>query len=108
MKLDIPDPDNPMAFYITLTPRDGYWKGATFKFKFEVPDDYPYKPPKIVCLDKASDCTLSLSFLSISFLTFASFSLSLMYGCCLLLLVAFAMPHTRFTTQISTYRALCA
>jgi len=52
VKLKFNDQKDIMNFSISLTPSDGYWKSATFNFKFTVPDDYPYTPPKIVCLDK--------------------------------------------------------
>uniref|UniRef100_A0A7S0LMY7 UBC core domain-containing protein n=1 Tax=Coccolithus braarudii TaxID=221442 RepID=A0A7S0LMY7_9EUKA len=42
-----------MNFHVSITPGDGsYWKSATFRFKFSVPRDYPYTPPKITCEDK--------------------------------------------------------
>lgn len=50
--LDVPDKQDLMNFFVTVTPEDGYWKTGTFKFKFTVPPDYPYTPPKITCLDK--------------------------------------------------------
>jgi len=52
VKLDRPNKDDVMNFHVTLVPSTGHWKGATFTFKFAVPDDYPYTPPKITCLDK--------------------------------------------------------
>lgn len=41
-----------MNFEVSVTPDEGYWKTASFKFKFSVPDDYPYTPPKITCMTK--------------------------------------------------------
>mmetsp|Transcript_30202 Transcript_30202/g.56406 ORF Transcript_30202/g.56406 Transcript_30202/m.56406 type:complete len:182 (-) Transcript_30202:310-855(-) len=39
-------------FRLSIAPQDGYWKGAEFRFRYQVPEAYPYKPPKIKCLDK--------------------------------------------------------
>lgn len=73
VKLELPNKEDIMNFFVTVKPRsearvwrpmwrarrcthcvrsEGYWKKATFKFKFTVPGDYPYTPPKIVCQDK--------------------------------------------------------
>ena len=52
VKLSLPDKDDIMNFFVTVQPRNGYWRTATFQFKFTVPDDYPYTPPKITCQDK--------------------------------------------------------
>lgn len=39
-------------FHIILTPSEGYWKGGSFVFSFEVPAEYNFKPPKVTCLTK--------------------------------------------------------
>eukprot|EP00469_Lotharella_globosa_P001583 CAMPEP_0167792630 /NCGR_PEP_ID=MMETSP0111_2-20121227/12667_1 /TAXON_ID=91324 /ORGANISM="Lotharella globosa, Strain CCCM811" /LENGTH=184 /DNA_ID=CAMNT_0007685569 /DNA_START=39 /DNA_END=593 /DNA_ORIENTATION=+ len=39
-------------FRLTLAPQEGYWKGGEFTFRYQVPDNYPYKPPKITCMNK--------------------------------------------------------
>jgi len=36
-------------FYVTVSPDSGFWKGATYKFTFSIPADYPHKPPKVLC-----------------------------------------------------------
>eukprot|EP00468_Gymnochlora_sp_CCMP2014_P007857 CAMPEP_0167749318 /NCGR_PEP_ID=MMETSP0110_2-20121227/5335_1 /TAXON_ID=629695 /ORGANISM="Gymnochlora sp., Strain CCMP2014" /LENGTH=171 /DNA_ID=CAMNT_0007634447 /DNA_START=109 /DNA_END=624 /DNA_ORIENTATION=+ len=43
---------NLLDFKLSISPPDGFWKGGTFNFRYEVPDTYPYKPPKITCLNK--------------------------------------------------------
>jgi len=43
-----PDPNNIMFFYVTLSPKDGLYKGAEFKFAITIPTNYPYEPPKVV------------------------------------------------------------
>ena len=32
---------------LNVSPDQGYWKGATFKFSIKVPDMYPHEPPKV-------------------------------------------------------------
>ena len=42
--------DHPQLFNVTISPDQGYWRGGQFKFKFNVPDDYPMSPPEVKCL----------------------------------------------------------
>jgi len=57
-ELDLPedckllDASDFMKFTISVTPPSGYWKGATYRFEFQIPDEYPHKPPKVICLDQ--------------------------------------------------------
>jgi len=46
---DFPDANNLMQFYATVTPSDGLYKGASFKFNIKIPPSYPYDPPKVEC-----------------------------------------------------------
>ncbi|CEM04506.1 unnamed protein product [Vitrella brassicaformis CCMP3155] len=48
----VPDKNNLMAFHITIAPDEGFWKGATYKFVFNVPGAYPHEPPKVKCETK--------------------------------------------------------
>jgi len=43
-----PDPNNIMFFNVNISPRDGLYKGAEFKFSVTIPTNYPYEPPKVV------------------------------------------------------------
>jgi len=43
---------DPMNFSFIITPDTGYWKGGVFEFTFAVPNDYPFKEPKVKCIDK--------------------------------------------------------
>lgn len=36
-------------FNVAVQPDSGLWKGATYKFSFNIPPDYPHKPPKVLC-----------------------------------------------------------
>ena len=51
-RLTIPNKENLQTFRVAITPDNGYWKGATYSFKFVIPDNYPYKPPKVTCIEK--------------------------------------------------------
>jgi len=49
VEVDFPDPNNLMTFYTNITPSDGLYTGATFKFIVNIPESYPYDPPKVEC-----------------------------------------------------------
>eukprot|EP00483_Globobulimina_turgida_P002096 UN02098 len=51
-KLNLPNKDNLQQFQVAVTPDSGYWRGATYTFNFVIPDNYPYKPPKVTCVEK--------------------------------------------------------
>jgi ubiquitin-protein ligase len=38
-----------MVFFVNVTPSDGLYTGATFKFQVTIPPSYPYDPPKVEC-----------------------------------------------------------
>jgi len=46
---DFPDTNNLMHFNATITPSDGLYRGAAFKFTVVIPTSYPYDPPKVEC-----------------------------------------------------------
>ena len=46
------DPNNNQVFQLTIEPDEGMYKGGHFVFDFDVPDDYPHKPPKVKCRQK--------------------------------------------------------
>jgi len=48
-ELDFPDANDLLHFNVSVTPSDGLYRGATFKFAVEVPANYPYEPPKVAC-----------------------------------------------------------
>uniref|UniRef100_A0A0G4HT07 UBC core domain-containing protein n=1 Tax=Chromera velia CCMP2878 TaxID=1169474 RepID=A0A0G4HT07_9ALVE len=50
--ISFPNKDDLMKFDITITPDEGFWKGATYKFTFNVPGGYPHQPPKVKCETK--------------------------------------------------------
>lgn len=37
-------------FTVSVLPQSGFWKGAKFKFKFDVGEEYPIEPPQVRCL----------------------------------------------------------
>mmetsp|Transcript_14645 Transcript_14645/g.22644 ORF Transcript_14645/g.22644 Transcript_14645/m.22644 type:complete len:223 (+) Transcript_14645:114-782(+) len=42
-----PNPDDLTRFTVKVTPDSGFWKGAEYPFNFDIPPDYPHKPPKV-------------------------------------------------------------
>ena len=48
-KLAFPNPNDIMTFTLDLTPEEGYWKGACYKFTFIIPPLYPHEAPKVKC-----------------------------------------------------------
>jgi ubiquitin-conjugating enzyme E2 M len=47
-----PNPNDLTLFTVTICPDSGYWKNASFDFKFHIPAHYPHSPPKVDCLTK--------------------------------------------------------
>lgn len=47
--IDFPDTNDIMRFNVRISPTDGLYKGAAFHFAVEVPNNYPYDPPKVTC-----------------------------------------------------------
>ncbi|CAF3264906.1 unnamed protein product [Rotaria socialis] len=47
-----PDPNNLLRFILTIAPDDGYYRGGSFKFSFDIGQNYPYEPPKVKCTQK--------------------------------------------------------
>mmetsp|Transcript_20412 Transcript_20412/g.44219 ORF Transcript_20412/g.44219 Transcript_20412/m.44219 type:complete len:228 (-) Transcript_20412:421-1104(-) len=50
----VADPHFPNAndltkFEVSVTPDSGFWRNATYKFTFDIPDHYPHSPPKVHC-----------------------------------------------------------
>ena len=42
-----PNPDDLTRFIVKVKPDTGFWKGAEYPFAFDIPPDYPHKPPKV-------------------------------------------------------------
>ncbi|EEH50360.2 NEDD8-conjugating protein UBC12 [Paracoccidioides brasiliensis Pb18] len=51
-QFEYPDPSDPMHFYLILEPPGGMYLGGLFKFKIDVPDEYPDLPPTVKCTQK--------------------------------------------------------
>eukprot|EP01084_Bolivina_argentea_P272514 464016_1 len=51
-KIELPDKQNLQVFHIVIKVDGGYWKGGKYSFKFDIPDNYPYKPPKVTLIEK--------------------------------------------------------
>lgn len=39
-------------FHVSITPDQGYWKGGSFIFLFDIPPEYNFKPPKVSCMTR--------------------------------------------------------
>jgi len=50
--IDFPNPNDLTSFGVSITPDSGFWKNATYNFKFDIPDHYPHTPPKVHCETK--------------------------------------------------------
>jgi len=44
-----PNPNDLTKFDLDIVPDSGYWQGAKYHFTFNIPPDYPHKPPKVLC-----------------------------------------------------------
>ena len=49
-KVEIPDKNNLLALFVTVSPTTGIWAGGTFKFVLNFPHTYPIEPPKVLYL----------------------------------------------------------
>ncbi|KAJ9156305.1 Nedd8 conjugating enzyme [Pleurostoma richardsiae] len=52
MKLDFPDPDNILKFTLTIEPDEGMYRGGRFHFTFDINQNFPHEPPKVLCTEK--------------------------------------------------------
>ena len=47
--------DNMQNFTCNFKPtEDSYWHKGSYDFKFEIPEEFPYKAPKVHCSPKVS------------------------------------------------------
>jgi len=51
-EIKFPSPNDLTKFEVIVTPDSGYWKGATYRFTFNIPAGYPHDPPKVMCATK--------------------------------------------------------
>ena len=51
VEMNFPDPKNIMKFEVLfdLKDYDCLWKGARYKIKFDIPNEFPYHAPRCVC-----------------------------------------------------------
>jgi ubiquitin-conjugating enzyme E2 M len=47
--IHFPNANDLTTFKVSVSPDSGYWKGATYDFKFTIPPHYPHSPPKVEC-----------------------------------------------------------
>ena len=51
-QVTFPDEANLKVMNCSISPKDGYWAGATYNFTISVPDDYPHKAPHCMLKEK--------------------------------------------------------
>jgi len=49
VEVDFPDTNNLKSFFAKITPSEGLYKGAAYKFKIDIDSEYPYKAPHVEC-----------------------------------------------------------
>jgi ubiquitin-conjugating enzyme E2 M len=47
-----PDPSDLKIMNVSIAPKDGFWKGATYNFTIDVPNQYPHKAPTCTLKEK--------------------------------------------------------
>ncbi|KAJ1956374.1 NEDD8-conjugating protein ubc12 [Dipsacomyces acuminosporus] len=51
-QLTFPNEQNQMSFILEYRPTRELYEGGAFKFSFEIGTNYPFEPPKVLCLQK--------------------------------------------------------
>ncbi|KTW29452.1 NEDD8-conjugating protein UBC12 [Pneumocystis jirovecii RU7] len=52
MKIEFPNPNDLLNFYLIISPDEGFYKNGSFRFKFNIDTNYPHNPPKVKCVQK--------------------------------------------------------
>ncbi|KAI9856462.1 MAG: NEDD8-conjugating protein ubc12 [Vezdaea acicularis] len=52
MHTTFPNPDDILNFTLTIEPDEGMYKGGSFRFSFNINQNYPHDPPKVKCAQK--------------------------------------------------------
>ncbi|KAI0024268.1 ubiquitin-conjugating enzyme [Xylariomycetidae sp. FL0641] len=52
MKTEFPDHNDILNFVLEIKPDEGPWQGGVFTFTINVGEEYPHKPPKVLCQQK--------------------------------------------------------
>lgn len=52
MRTTFPDPDNILKFTLTIEPDEGMYRGGSFNFTFDINQNFPHDPPKVLCQEK--------------------------------------------------------
>ncbi|KAG8732195.1 hypothetical protein FRC11_000081 [Ceratobasidium sp. 423] len=52
MKTEFPNAEDLLNFTLSIRPDEGIYKGAEFKFSFNINTNYPHEPPKVKCIPK--------------------------------------------------------
>nr|BAO65811.1 ubiquitin conjugating enzyme 12 [Ciliophrys infusionum] len=49
---EFPSNSDLTKFFVIITPDSGFWRGATYRFSFTIPAQYPHEAPKVLCLTR--------------------------------------------------------
>jgi len=52
VRMEFLDKNNLMCFRMHISPDEGFWKGATYCFEFNIAPLYPHEAPKVKCTTK--------------------------------------------------------
>ncbi|KAJ3128805.1 NEDD8-conjugating protein ubc12, partial [Irineochytrium annulatum] len=52
ISVTLPDPNDLMNFELIIRPDDGLYVGGVFRFTIKINSNYPYEPPKVLCVQK--------------------------------------------------------
>lgn len=52
VKVEFPNPTDITVFIVSIVVREGLYSHKWFRFKFTIPQDWPYDPPDVKILDK--------------------------------------------------------
>lgn len=52
MRTEFPNPDDILNFTLTIEPDEGMYTGGSFRFTFEINQNFPHDPPKVKCTQK--------------------------------------------------------
>ncbi|PGH08775.1 hypothetical protein AJ79_05874 [Helicocarpus griseus UAMH5409] len=52
IQFEYEDVENALHFDLVIEPDEGMYKGGSFRFQFDIPETFPFDPPKVKCKQK--------------------------------------------------------
>jgi len=52
MKIEYPDENDQLNFFLIINPDEGMYKNGSFRFNFAINQNFPHDPPKVKCTQK--------------------------------------------------------